>query len=108
MESVSFEFARPREIEVNGQTFSVRMSEDEILDQMIYFSTAYRDVDSLADRSEKQQEFYGFCDRMLGKGALKKIVGNHPLSIDDKASLIMAIAKTACAAYRRKLDSYDE
>ncbi|MEA4928510.1 MAG: hypothetical protein VB104_07515 [Candidatus Limiplasma sp.] len=108
MDSVTYEFPRRREIDVNGKTFAVRMSEDEILDQMIYFSTEYRDVDSLEDRNEKHHQFYNFCDRMLGKGALTKIVGNHPLSIDEKASLIMAIAKTACAAYRRKLDGYDE
>lgn len=108
MESVTYEFAPDRTLEINGKVFNVLMSEDEILDKMLYFTTAYKDVKSIQNEREMQADFLGFCDNMLGKGALKKIVGTHHMSMDEKATLIMRIATVACATYRKKLEGYDE
>ncbi len=108
MSKLDFPFVAPKTLDINGRVFDVLMSEDEIFDRMLYFADAYKDVRNASRERSRLDELYGFCDQMLGEGAFQSIVKSHPLSIKDKACLVMKIAETACYAYRDKVAGYDE
>ena len=109
MSKVDYMFSAPKTLDINGRVFDVLMSEDEILDKMLYFADAYKDVRNASRERDKLGELYGFCDGDAGARArFQEIVKGHPLSIKDKACLVMKIAETACHAYRAKVAGYDE
>lgn len=103
---VTFEFAPPKTLEINGVEYPVLMSEDEILDNIMAF-TATNPTATVAEQVDRVHSVDAFCTKMIGRGALKKIIGKNVVSIERKAEIVFAIATAACEAYRKKLEEYE-
>lgn len=110
MEKITYEFHPVPAIEVNGQVFTLQMSDADIFDRAIAIQAKYKRLGKKPNPAKVMsavKECSAVVDEMLGKGAMDRISGGKPVRMSDAINIMLLIAGAAAKSYGKKLESYE-
>ena len=106
MRQINLSFSKPT-LNINGIQFDVLRSDAQIVQDMIDIDRQFdgRDMTDVEIVLEKNKVMIGYIDKLLGKGAVKKISDTLPelnglgLGLGGISGILSAIADAAGKAY---------